>query len=147
MTVEITVSQSTRDDAVTVAAALGRVPRAVRPALRRALRDSGNVLAERARANASWSGRIPGAIVVRASFRVNREAVEVRVARGRAPHGRPYEGIRRNSSFRHPVFGNRSVWVSQATRPFLRPAAEQVGPQAAQEAREAVVQVLRDAGL
>jgi hypothetical protein len=41
------------------------------------------------------------------------------------PHARPYEGISQQGStsyFRHPVFGNRENWVSQATRPYAWPA-------------------------
>lgn len=74
-----------------------------------------------ARANASWSSRIPGAIRVA----VLKRGVDIRVNRRRAPHARPYEAIGGNATFRHPVHGHRDRWVSQATRPFLDPAVEQ----------------------
>jgi hypothetical protein len=75
-----------------------------------------------AKSNASWSSRIPGAI----KPSVTAKGMGLRVAGKQAPHGRPFEGLqnglRSRSHFRHPVFGNREVWVNQATRPYLGPA-------------------------
>lgn len=76
-----------------------------------------------ARENASWSRRIPGAI----KPSVTAKGVGVRVVKKIAPHGGLYErggSGDRSGSFRHPVFGNRDVWVTSPTRPFLRPAVE-----------------------
>lgn len=74
-----------------------------------------------AKSNASWSSRIPGAIRPRVTTR----RVGLRVAAKRAPHARPFEGISQGATFRHPVFGNRNVWVPQSARPFLKPAVEE----------------------
>jgi hypothetical protein len=94
--------------------------KAVRPKIRKA----GQLVADDAKRNASWSSRIPPSIRVRTSFRANRENVTVLVGNKNAPHARPYEGITsRGSTFRHPVHG-REWWVAQDTRPFLIPAAE-----------------------
>lgn len=88
-----------------------------------------------ARSNASWSSRIPGAIKPQALSK----GIGVRVARKRAPHARPFEGLQgRTGYFRHPVFGNREVWVSQPTRPFLEPAVRDNQQEAADAASEAV---------
>ena len=72
-----------------------------------------------------------------------RVGVELRVSKG-VPHARPYEGISQQGStsyFRHPVFGNREVWVSQNTRPYLWPAVRG----RARDMRAAVEQAFEDA--
>lgn len=74
-----------------------------------------------AKGHASWSSRIPGAI----KPQVTVKKVGLRVRAKNAPHARPYEGISQGATFRHPVFGNRNVWVTQAARPFLDPAVEE----------------------
>jgi hypothetical protein len=99
-----------------------------------------------AKANASWSSRIPGAI----KPQVTQRLIGLRVARKQAPHGRPYEGLqtgaRGRSTFRHPVFGNRKVWVSQNTRPFLQPAMDDNREEAVEAAKKAVVSAAERAG-
>ena len=97
--------------------------------MRQKLREVGEMIAEDARTKASWSTRIPQSIKVRTA------GVKVSIVAGdaNAPHARPYEvGSKRNrQEVRHPVFGNRQVWASNPTRPFLLPALR---------AREAEVQ-------
>ena len=95
-----------------------------------------------AKANAGWSSRIPGAI----KPQVTTKQIGVRVAAKQAPHGRPFEGLRGGSSFRHPVFGNRNVWVNQGTRPFLAPAVDANQEKAAQAALKAIDTAGRAAG-
>lgn len=99
-----------------------------------------------ARANASWSSRIPGAI----KPTVGTTKIGARVASKQAPHGRAFEGLakglRSRSSFRHPVFGNRNVWVSQATRPFLAPAFDTHAAAATKAAEQAIDSAARAAG-
>jgi hypothetical protein len=99
-----------------------------------------------ARSNAGWSSRIPSAIKPTVGVR----NIGARVASKQAPHGRAYEGLqkglRSNSHFRHPVFGNRQVWVSQATRPFLAPAFEENAGEAVKAAEEAIQSAARAAG-
>lgn len=77
----------------------------------------------RSRAGA-WSSRIPGAIEGKPVTDMTRGSVGymIRVRLSAAPHGRAFEGLGQGGSFRHPVFGNRDVWVSQPTRPFVWPA-------------------------
>lgn len=86
-------------------------------------------VADQARSNASWSTRIPGAISVGVSSSRRFPGAQIKVAKGPAPHARLYEfgSGRRSASFRHPVYGNREVWVEQATRPFIRPAIRAKG--------------------
>lgn len=90
--------------------------RQVRAAIVKATTDIRNDMARRA----SWSTRIPGAIGVRVAF--GQARTTIRVDAKRAPHARPYEGVGRGASFRHPVYGNYDVWVSQGVRPFFFPA-------------------------
>ena len=105
---------------------LSKLPREVRrqviPALERAARPIERDMKRRA----SWSTRIPGAISVETSsgglFGARRApGVRLRVDSRAAPHARPLEGFSR-PVFRHPVYGNRQVWVSQRARSFFAPA-------------------------
>ena len=97
------------------------------PAGRRSLRKrmaelSGPLLAD-ARDRASWSKRIPDAISVRPVLRDNLVGVQLRVDAKKVPHARPFEGLVRPRSFKHPLFGDRDAdWITQATRPFAAPA-------------------------
>lgn len=86
-------------------------------------------VAEQARSNASWSRRIPGAITTGVSRSRRFPGAQIKVAKGPAPHARLYEfgSGSRSRSFRHPVHGNRQVWVEEATRPFIRPAVRAKG--------------------
>lgn len=97
----------------------------IRAGLRLAFRAAGQTGLTQAKANASWSSRIPGAITVRTSTTANSAGVYLRVNSDAAPHARPYEGIANASRgyFRHPVFGDRETWVAEKTRPFLAPAS------------------------
>lgn len=102
------------------AADLRAMPAEIRRGISPALKQVAEPMAAQARANASWSTRIPGAIKVS----VTRRGVIIRVAAKKAPHARPYEGITGGAEFRHPVMGNRDRWVTQRTRPFLEPAVK-----------------------
>jgi hypothetical protein len=82
---------------------------------------SGEIVARKARQNASFSSRIP------ASIKTRRRGTRVRVVAGgdKAPHAAPLENHGQTGSFRHPVFGNYDNWVDQPAHPFLTPAAEE----------------------
>lgn len=113
-------------DVSSLAIGLGKVPVQVRAAVRPAVNQAAELIAAQARANASWSSRIPGAISTSVRFSSRGGAV-VRVSSAAAPHARPYEGIGNpGSTFRHPVYGN-DWWVEQAERPFLIPARQAKG--------------------
>lgn len=100
-----------------------QVPNELRPAIRAAARGAAQGFTSAVKADASWSSRIPAAVKVSTSFAQKGAGVKVGVDSTRAPHARPYEGLAaggNRASFRHPVFGNREVWVTQTTRPFFR---------------------------
>lgn len=103
---------------------LGRELRRSRPEIMRAtqrgLREVGQKVAEKAKENASWSSRIPQTIKPRVS---GLTAVVVKAGGPSAPHAKPYEHAGAHGTFRHPVFGDRKNWVTEAARPFLHPAA------------------------
>lgn len=86
-------------------------------------------VAAQARANASWSSRIPAALTVGVSSSRRYPGAQIKVSKDRAPHARLYEfgSGRRTATFRHPVYGNRQNWVEQSTRPFIRPAVRAKG--------------------
>lgn len=112
------------DPMVQIARDMRKLPPEARKAARPKLRAAGQIIQTKAQANASWSSRIPASVKVVTSFRQNRESVTVRAGGKNTPHARAYEGLTtRGDSFRHPVHGN-DWWVTQATRPFLIPAAE-----------------------
>lgn len=103
------------------------VPKELRPAIRRAVNEAASGFMADVKADASWSSRIPAAVRTKTSFSQRAPGVRVYVDASRAPHARPYEGMAKGGNerlFRHPVYGNREAWVTQATRPFFRPNVE-----------------------
>jgi hypothetical protein len=98
-----------------VAKRLRTVDKVAQKEMRAQLRTDLGPIIGQAKANASWSTRIPGAI----GPQVTVKTVGVRVNRKKAPHGRVYE-----YGGRHPVFGNRDVWVPVPKRSYVRPAVQ-----------------------
>lgn len=84
-------------------------------ALKRDLRVYAGEVASVAKANASWSTKIPPTIAPTATSTY----AGVRV---RGILGPLYERGVRGGAWRHPLFGNRNFWYPQRTRPFLAPA-------------------------
>ncbi len=95
--------------------------------LRVDLRAVGEIVASEARVRAAeWSKTIPPSIRVRTS------GATVSVIAGGS--GVPLAGLFElgnqgqrglgGTDFRHPVWGNRNVWVSQPMHPFLAPSLE-----------------------
>ena len=121
---------------------LARLEPEIRKELNAKLRGVGGGIVSAAQSNASWSTRIPGAI----SLSVTSTRVGVKVNRRRAPHARAYEGITGGSQFRHPVFGNRNVWITQTTRPSLAPAVRDHQAAFADAASDAVADAARAVG-
>jgi hypothetical protein len=115
---------------------LGAIPPTVRKTMRPAINRAGRRVLSQMKTNAAWSTRIPGAISMR-SATGGTVGVRFRVNADRAPHARPYENDGAPGTFRHPVFGNREVWVAQAARPFFY--------RAVQDNADAVVEALGDA--
>jgi hypothetical protein len=103
-------------------------------------------VAQQARANASWSSRIPGAITVGVSSSRRFPGAQIKVSKDKAPHARLYEYPGRGGSFRHPVYGNREVWVDQQGRPFIRPAVRAKGGEFVKAADRAVDSAAKAAG-
>lgn len=130
---------------------LAQMLRDVPPESRRTVSRRMRVIGERVRAdaagNASWSSRIPGSLRVTTRFTGRFPGVRIEADAGRAPHARPYEGITGTAQFRHPVYGNRSVWVAQACRPFLRPAVARNQSEVVAEVTAAVGEAVTRSGL
>lgn len=125
---------------------MGRIPDDLRKKLRPKLREAGRVVADDAKRRSAWSTRIPRAIRVSTSFTKTRPGVSVVVNKNKAPHARPYEHGGDPGTFRHPVYGNRNVWVEQRARPFLAPALAAKGDEAGRRIADAVDETTRDAG-
>lgn len=127
---------------------LGKVPKELKRELRPGLRKAAAPMLAAAKANASWSTRIPRATRISITFSGKRAGVAITVNKNRAPHARPYEmgsGSGRSAFFRHPVYGH-DVWVSQKTRPFLWPAFVAHRDDAEREIADVVDTVTREAG-
>lgn len=115
--------------------------------IRAAMSASGADVSARARANASWSTRIPSAIVVKTFFSQSRARVEMVANARQAPHARPLEvGSQGGGGVnRHPVFGT-ATRVDQPVRPFFFPAAAAASPAAQHRMEAALDTIARDAG-
>lgn len=129
---------------------LGRMSTVQRRLIRQAAEQIGQSALSDAKSRASWSRRIPSAISMRGFTDTTRGrvGVELRVSKS-VPYARAYEGISQQGSsgyFRHPVFGNRQVWVSQQTRPYLWPAVSGRRNQMLQAIEQVVEQAAREAG-
>lgn len=120
---------------------LRAIPREVRSALAPLLKRAGEAAAARARGNASWSTRIPGAVRVQVRYGRVRTGVLLRVRAATAPHARPYEGLGVQGTFRHPLFGDWEEAVTQARRPFAWPAVVAMR----EPVRREIAQVVEDA--
>lgn len=119
---------------------LGEIPPDVRRELRPALRRAAQPALQRIRSNASWSSRIPGAAKLSTSFG-HTPGVTLRVDATQAPGARPIEHDGEPGTFRHPVYGNREVWRSQAARPFFYRAIEATADQISDAIGDAVMDV------
>lgn len=91
---------------------------AIAAGLKVGLRSAAEMVAVEARSRSRWSERIPG------SIRTTTRLASARVTAGgpKAPEAAPLNNRGRGGTFRHPVFGDPSVWVDQEARPFLQPA-------------------------
>lgn len=137
--------------------ALNRIPSQLQRQTRSALRLAAAPIVADAKARASWSTRIPGAISSRIRFAGNKAGVRITVSAAKADHARPYEGLlarardSRRIGFRHPVFASERfrqqwVWVNEPFRPFLQPAVEAGSPGVERALLAAVDDVLRRNG-
>jgi hypothetical protein len=93
---------------------LHAIPGDMRDELSDDIRDGAEIVLDEMHRRASWSTRIPGATTMRASG----IGADISTSTVAAPHAPLYEGLA-GDPFRHPVFGNRENWVSQAARPFF----------------------------
>lgn len=139
----------------------GKLSPELRKELRPALLRGARPILDQARANASWSTRIPKATRIGAKFQKRRGGVVIITSAKRAPHARPFEGLS-GSPFKHPVFWPRrrlmvfgkerpnakfgSTWVAQAARPFLFPAVEAKGGAVTNELAKTVQEIGRKHG-
>lgn len=126
---------------------LALVPREALKEIRPRLAEAGQRVKASAAANASWSSRIPGSLSSRVRLTGNRPGVYVQASSARAPHARPFEGMTGRNPFRHPVYGNRNVWVAQAARPFLVPALRENDADVKASMNDAVMAAFRKAGV
>jgi hypothetical protein len=85
---------------------------------------------------AAWSAQVPPSIRIRSA-----SATSATISSAVGPsYPNEVPGVR------HPVFGNRHAWVTNAYRPFLVPAAEAKADEAAAEIAKIVDDAARAAG-
>jgi hypothetical protein len=119
--------------------------------LKARLQAVGQPVLAQARRNAGWSTRIPSAISVRGIADESRVrfGLALHISAATAPHARAYEGISQQGStgyFRHPVYGNTDVWVTQTSRPYAWPAVQANAETTRQACLAAYEEAARDAG-
>lgn len=125
---------------------LGAIPPDMRRSMGPAVRKAAEPVLSQMKSNASWSTRIPGAISVTAGFGASISGVTFRVNAGRAPHARPIEHDGAAGTFRHPVYGNRENWVSQAARPFFYRAVQEKADEVVNSLADVVTEVAQRHG-
>jgi hypothetical protein len=111
-------------------------------ACRVALRVAVQPVAADAQSRASYSTRIPQTVKVRVTGGGN---VKIVAGGVNAPDAAPLENKGQPGTFRHPVFGNREVWVDQPARPFLGPAVEAHKVEVAAKLEAAVTEAIESA--
>lgn len=134
------------DEVRGLASRLARIPQQFQPRARRMMRVAGQEMLGDAIGNASWSSRVPGSLSLRVSLNGNRIGIAIRASLKTAAHARVYEGIL-GDTFKHPLFGDREFWYTQAARPYLLPAVERQSDQIVAELTRIVDDVNAQAGL
>jgi hypothetical protein len=95
---------------------LASVPKKLQAGLRKELKGlaENTIMPEMRRRSGVYSSRIPRSLSVSVRYGFSTAGVFIRQSARVAPHGPINEG-----GGRHPVFGNREVWVYQPARPFF----------------------------
>jgi hypothetical protein len=125
---------------------LGRMPAEIRQELRPRLKGIGQAALFSVRFHAAWSRRIPRATRLSIGLSKRNPGLAIVVDKNKAPHGRPHENQGNEGMFRHPLFGDRHRWYSQAARPFLEKGARPHFAKADAELFDAVDAAARKAG-
>lgn len=95
---------------------------------------------------ASFSTRIPGSIKTKTSFSARKASVAIFADPNIAPEAAPINNKGKGGTFRHPVYGNRDVWVSEKARPFFTEPIRAHLPDAERAILAAMDTVARKAG-
>lgn len=115
-------------------------------ALRSNLRKAGEPIKRQVQANAAWSSRIPAAVAIATAFSAKNAGILLKVNAKKAPEARVLENRGQTGTFRHPVFGNNKVWVTQHARPFFFDEVAQHMPEVAEAADAAMAEAATAAG-
>lgn len=98
--------------------------------MRRRLRQAAAPVVEEVKvAAAEHSVRIPKTIVLSMRYTGRLAGAYIIAKRNKMPTGHePLPGLFENGDFRHPVFGDKQVWVSQKGYPFMFPTVMKAAP-------------------
>lgn len=122
-----------------VVRALGRLEPAVQKQLKGELRKSVVEIVGTARGLASWSQKIPPAIVPT----VTATGAGIRVKASQVP----LAGLAERRHWRHPLFGNKNFWFPQSATASVRPAIRAHEASEVREMNRAVDRAARQVGL
>ena len=117
----------------------------LRVELRRGIKEAAQGVLDAAKAEASWSKRIPAATKLKVSFSARSTGVSVEVDGKKAPHARPIDHAGKSGTFRHRVFGT-DTWVEQPARPFFASAVDSRSPEIERRISQIADDVARKAG-
>lgn len=121
----------------------GKMPKEIKAKIRPLLRKTGQGALTAVRGNASWSTKIPRATRLQISLAGKRPGVAVVTRLTQAEGSRALEHQGRPGKVRHPLFGNRKVWVTQPARPFMTQEAPKWQEEVRAGIRDAIDQVAR----
>jgi len=117
----------------------GKVPVDLRRELRPKLRQAGEHVRSGIREEAArFSDTIPRAVRMSVSFASKTGGIRIYVDQKAAPGARALENLGREGTFRHPVFGNRDVWVAQPAHPFFFRVVQRERPRVRKLVEDAV---------
>ena len=116
---------------------------ALRKEIRAAVQEAGADILAKAKAEASWSSRIPDATYIRPNFTSRSAGVRLVVNRRKAPHARPLEFGNKDGD---PDILTNGTGGKMATHPFFFKSVDALDAQTKQKFLDAIDKACRDAG-
>lgn len=111
-----------------------------------ALAEVGQQVVREADANAPAS-KIHGSLSSTANITGRGVTVAMRISGAKSKGAGPaFESISGKPTFRHPLFGDRDHWYTQAARPFLKPALDRKARDAERQIADVVEKAARASG-
>lgn len=116
---------------------------ALRKEIRAAVNEAGADILAKARAEASWSSRIPDAMYIRPNFTARSAGIRLVVNRRKAPHARPLEFGNKDGN---PDVLENGTGGKMPTHPFFFKSVDALDGATKQKFLDAIDKACRDAG-